>query len=626
MVLHNSERIVYRRRVVKELSPESFALSKLSTGIHGLKLQEDWMTFFMSENSSSILGVPTQQLLDSPKLWIRRIHPADVDAVRGALQSTTDINEKHISYRFRDANERYRWIGLRCSRQDSDSIVGVFQDITRQRFLEYADRIHFAGRNSLRALLDTNDLNFSINSFLSFLGNAMLVDSARLTRFRKDGNTFTTHEWLRSESEQKVDLPISVQPDVANWWKEQFASVGVVSIPDTSEATIPNSVREQISKQETKAIMAAPAIINGVYEGYVSFETYKDRIWLPLEIEEATHIIDGYARSVERRIEDRKQIAEEFNIRRSEERYRLLTSHSPVILFGIDADGIFTLSEGLGLESMGAGAGEVVGASVYQVYRNYPDILEQVNTALSGVESHGLTNIGDNYFEVWFTPVQDEEQVVIGISGVAVDITRRYKLEQQQTIMMSELDHRVKNNIAAVMSLVGLSKGGADSIDEFTKTLDGRLHALSVAHSTLAKSHWSGASMGDILRLTLDPYITGGIERLQFKGPDVELPGLLARPMCMVIHELATNAVKYGALSTPEGSLTISTELPAKSNLVKITWLETGGPKIETKIKSGTGTSLLKGLVDHEMQGTITLNYLLEGLLCQIEVPLDITS
>jgi PAS domain S-box-containing protein len=611
---------------VKELSPESFALSKLSTGIHGLKLQEDWMTFFMSENSSSILGVPTQQLLDSPKLWIRRIHPADVDAVRGALQSTTDINEKHISYRFRDANERYRWIGLRCSRQDSDSIVGVFQDITRQRFLEYADRIHFAGRNSLRALLDTNDLNFSINSFLSFLGNAMLVDSARLTRFRKDGNTFTTHEWLRSESEQKVDLPISVQPDVANWWKEQFASVGVVSIPDTSEATIPNSVREQISKQETKAIMAAPAIINGVYEGYVSFETYKDRIWLPLEIEEATHIIDGYARSVERRIEDRKQIAEEFNIRRSEERYRLLTSHSPVILFGIDADGIFTLSEGVGLESMGAGAGEVVGASVYQVYRNYPDILEQVNTALSGVESHGLTNIGDNYFEVWFTPVQDEEQVVIGISGVAVDITRRYKLEQQQTIMMSELDHRVKNNIAAVMSLVGLSKGGADSIDEFTKTLDGRLHALSVAHSTLAKSHWSGASMGDILRLTLDPYITGGIERLQFKGPDVELPGLLARPMCMVIHELATNAVKYGALSTPEGSLTISTELPAKSNLVKITWLETGGPKIETKIKSGTGTSLLKGLVDHEMQGTITLNYLLEGLLCQIEVPLDITS
>ncbi len=617
---------MYRRGVVNERSPESFALSKLSTGIHCLEFQEDWMTTFMSDNGSSILGMATQNLLESPELWVGRIHPSDVDAVRGALRSTTDTTEKHISYRFRDVNEKYRWIGLRCTRQDSNTVVGVFQDITRNRLLEYADRIHFAGRNSLRALLDSNDLSYSINSFLSFLGKAMLVDRARLTRFRKDGNTFITHEWLRNESEQATELPIEVQLDVANWWRDQFISVGVVSIHDTNDSTLPKEVLKNIVEQGTGAIMAAPAIINGVFEGFISFETFKDRIWLPLEIEESTHIIEGYARSVERRIEDRKQIAEEFNIRRSEEQYRLLTSHSPVILFGIDSSGIFTLSEGLGLESMGAGAGEVVGSSVYQVYRNYPDILEQVNTALSGVESHGLTNIGDNYFEVWFTPVYDNDKVVIGISGVAVDITRRYKLEQQQTIMMSELDHRVKNNIAAVMSLVGLSKGSSDSIDEFTKTLDGRLHALSVAHSTLSKSHWNGASMRDILQLTLEPYISGGIERIQFKGPDVELPGLLARPMCMVIHELATNAAKYGALSTTEGSILVSTDLPAQCNTVKLTWSESGGPQISSPIKAGVGTSLLEGLIDHEMNGSILLDYLPEGLVCQIEVPLDVNS
>ena len=611
---------------MNELSPEIFALSKLSTGIHCLELKDDWVTSFMSENGTTILGMSKQNLIESPELWIGRIHPADVDALRGALQSTTSTIEKHISYRFRDANEKYRWIGLRCTRQDSDTVVGVFQDITRQRMLEYSDRIHFAGRNSLRALLDSNDLNYSINSFLSLLGNAMLVDRARLTRFRKDGNTFITHEWVRSESVEKLTLPSDVDPEISTWWKEQFTSVGVVSIPDTKNATLPKFIQEELEKLGTGAVIAAPAVINEIFEGFVSFESFKDRIWLPLEIEETTHIIQGYSRLVERRIEDRKQIAEEFNIRRSEEQYRLLTSHSPVILFGIDADGIFTLSEGLGLESMGAGAGDVVGKSVYHVYRNYPDILEQVNTALSGVESHGLTHIGDKYFEVWFTPVYDDEQTVIGISGVAVDITRRYKLEQQQTIMMSELDHRVKNNIAAVMSLVGLSKGSAHSIDEFTETLDGRLHALSVAHSTLAKSHWNGASMRDILQLTLEPYLSGGVEKLQFKGPDVELPGLLARPMCMVIHELATNAAKYGALSITEGSILIKTELPAKSKTVKLVWVETGGPAITTKVVPSTGMSLLEGLVEHEMHGNIILNYLPEGLVCQIEVPLDVNT
>jgi two-component sensor histidine kinase len=213
--------------------------------------------------------------------------------------------------------------------------------------------------------------------------------------------------------------------------------------------------------------------------------------------------------------------------------------------------------------------------------------------------------------------------MIVGISGVAVDITRRNKLEQQQTIMMSELDHRVKNNIAAVMSLVTLSQQGAKNIDDFAKTLDGRLHALAVAHSTLAKSHWSGAWMRDILLLTLQPYMSGSEERIVFEGPDVELLGLLARPMCMIIHELATNAVKYGSLSNESGVVTISSE-HFEQNELRLSWVESGGPKITGKCFSGTGTSLLEGLVDHEMHGSIEMQFAEDGLVCQITVPLTV--
>jgi len=603
--------------------PDTFAQANLSIGIHCLEFKDDWCTRYLSENGTTILGVPTKNLIDSPNLWIGRIHPADVDAVRGALRSTNEKTEKHISFRFRDSKDGYHWIGFRCKRRDDNTIVGVFRDITLQRILEYTDRIHFAGRNSLRLLLDSSELSDSINGFLGLLGNAILVDRAKLVRIRKDGRAFITHEWVRLDTEEKLELPIQLSSESAEWWKNNLDKFGVVSVTDIHDEAIPTALQKEMAGFSAGATMAVQAKINGVIEGFVYFETTGKRTWLPIEIEEAKHVVEGYSRSVERRIEDRKQIAEEFHLRRSEEQYRLLTAHSPVILFGINSEGIFTLSEGLGLESMGAGAGDVVGKSVYQIYRNYPDILKQVNTALAGTESHGLTHIGEKCFEVWFTPVRDEEKIVIGLSGVAVDITLRNKLEQQQTIMMSELDHRVKNNIAAVMSLVGLSRQDAQSTDAFVETLNGRLHALSVAHSTLAKSHWNGAWMRDILMLTLQPYMIGPTERIHFEGPDVELPGMLARPMCMVIHELATNAVKHGALTVENGSIVITTLLSDDKNTVHLSWKERGADPISSDIKRGTGTSLLEGLVGHEMNGVIAMDYATDGLVCEIDLPLD---
>ena len=604
---------------------DTFALAKLSSGIQCLQFNGEWKTVHATESVQLVLGITVKQLLESADLWIKRIHPSDVDVVRAALDQVTCEEEMSISYRIRDDNNRYRWIGYWCKKMDDGTVVGVLRDITRNRVQEYADRIHIAGRNSLSTLLDSSDLNESIGQFLHIFGSALVVDRARLVRFRKDGCAFITHEWVRNEHIEKIELPQEIPAEAKQWWKEQFDTSNQVVINNCKKFAFTAPVAAIIKECAVGAVMAVPAKIYGEIEGFVCFEISGDRDWLTLEIEEAKHIIDGYARSVERRIDDRNQIAEEFNLRRSEEKYRQLTSHSPVILFGIDSEGIFTLSEGLGLESMGAGAGAVVGKSVYQVYRNYPDVLEQVNAALAGTESHGLTHIGDMCFEVWFTPVWDEERMVVGISGVAVDITLRNKLEQQQTIMMSELDHRVKNNIAAVISLVTLSQQGAKTIDDFAKTLDGRLHALAVAHSTLAKSHWSGAWMRDILSLTLQPYMSGSVNRISFEGPDVELPGLLARPMCMVIHELATNAVKHGSLSNDKGFVSITIE-HLDQNEIRLTWKEKNGPKITGECIGGTGSSLLEGLVDHEMHGKIKMQFAEDGLVCQIVVPLTIES
>jgi two-component sensor histidine kinase len=607
---------------VESFSPESFALKYLSSGIHCLSQNGDWQTTYVTENASTILGIPSQTLLETPILWISRVHPDDVDAVRAALQSVQQTIEMNISYRFRDSKDRYRWIGFRCKRNIDNLIIGVLRDITRLRSLEYSDRIHLAVSNSLSLILDSSDLNTSIIGFLGVYGDALVVDRGRLVRFRNDGRTFVTHEWNRSANNDQSELPEPISPELAQWWKEQLFNDGVVAISSGSDMELPDSIASEFKRWINGSVIALSIVINGELEGFASFESKHNRAWLPIELDEAKTIIAGYTRSVERRIEDRHQAVQEYELRLSEEKYRVLTVNSPVILFGIDPSGVFTLSEGIGLESMGAEPGGVVGHSVYEVYRNYPDILDHVSNALQGSESNGVVHIGAKCFEVWFTPVFDDDKVVDGISGVAVDITPRFELEQRQTIMMRELDHRVKNNIASVISLVGLSKKGADSIDDFAKTLDGRLHALNVAHSALAKSHWSGVWLKDILLLTLQPYIVGSDEAIRLEGSDVELPGVLSRPMCMVIHELATNAVKHGSLSIEQGRVVVETEVLKSGDAVKLTWTETDGPKVVSVQDPGTGTSLLEGLVDHEMNGTITIEFNETGLVCQIEVPL----
>ncbi len=609
-------------------TPETIAFSKLTIGIHSLACnkkakQSEWITSSITDNGSKILGVSIEDLRGQNDLWVGRIHPNDIDAVIAALSETDESTERTIFYRFRDAKERYRWVEFRFSKTSDLAVVGFISDGTQARANEYFSRLHIAGRSSLASLLESSDINANINSFLKTLGSALAVDRARLVRFRVDGRAFITHEWLRREKDVNIELPTQVPDEAVVWWKNKLEQDGSIAIESGDRSDLPQGVTKVIEEFSVNAILAVPAVINGVVEAFACFEiTEGVRYWLPNEILEATIVLNGYARSIERRIEDRKQAAEEFKLRSSEERYRLITSHSPVVLFGIDAEGIFTLSEGLGLGAMGAQAGDVVGKSMYELYRNYPEVLEHANLALAGEESHARIKIGDQIFETWFTPVKDEDEIIVGVSGVSVDITRRHELEEQQLIMMRELDHRVKNNIASVMSLVELSKHGASSVQEYAKTLDGRLHALAVAHSTLAKSQWSGAWLRDILQLTLQPYMVGTRSQIQFEGPDVELFGILARPMCMIVHELATNALKHGALKVESGNVLVSTKI-LSSEHVQLSWKETDGPEVPSERSPRTGTSLLEGLVSHEMNGTISLDFKKSGLLCIIKVPLN---
>jgi PAS domain S-box-containing protein len=207
------------------------------------------------------------------------------------------------------------------------------------------------------------------------------------------------------------------------------------------------------------------------------------------------------------------------------------------------------------------------------------------------------------------------------VRGSITDITERVRSEQRQALLMRELDHRVKNNLATVLSLTEQSAADADSVDELRRSLTGRIRAIADLHRRLAHKQWEGMDLAEVLALTFAAYNNGeGADRIQFGGDPFTIPPETCTALCMVTHELATNAVKYGALSQATGRVDVTWK--AVESGIEIEWVETGGPATQTPEHSGYGTRLISGLVQHELGGRVNTTYPSGGLRCKIFIPL----
>lgn len=210
------------------------------------------------------------------------------------------------------------------------------------------------------------------------------------------------------------------------------------------------------------------------------------------------------------------------------------------------------------------------------------------------------------------------------VTGVLIDITERKRAEQRQRLMVAELDHRVKNNLAAVLSLAEQSMRTTASAQEFYTVFVNRVRALARLHGALAHSHWQHINLRSIVEQTLAAFHTSSSSEVILEGKDVLLPGRIGSPLALTLHELATNAVKHGSLSSLTGSLAISWEIqeaPGQRSL-RMTWKESGGPTVATPVRRGLGRDLIEGGLAHELGGEVKLLFQPEGVMCEIVVPI----
>ncbi|UCI16985.1 PAS domain S-box protein [Mesorhizobium sp. B2-1-8] len=201
------------------------------------------------------------------------------------------------------------------------------------------------------------------------------------------------------------------------------------------------------------------------------------------------------------------------------------------------------------------------------------------------------------------------------------DITDRKRLEERQKLLLGELSHRVKNTLTVVQSMVRQTLRNTTSTEAFVITFEGRLSALANAHKLLLDTHWQGAELGALIKSQLQAYLVGGSKRIRIKGKPVMLTAEQATPFGLVLHELATNAAKYGSLSSSEGYVLLTWSITGGNDnrQVNVVWQEVDGPRVIKPERAGFGSLLIeKGIPG----ATVQHQFLPDGVVCTIELPL----
>jgi PAS domain S-box-containing protein len=228
--------------------------------------------------------------------------------------------------------------------------------------------------------------------------------------------------------------------------------------------------------------------------------------------------------------------------------------------------------------------------------------------------------------EVWFEETGRAEFDASGrhlrLKGLTYDITERKRAEEQQRLLVRELDHRVKNVLASVGAVAQRTREGSGSIDEFLQAFDGRIQSMANAHALLSRSHWKGVGLAELVRNELESCVREGGAHVE--GPDVLISAEATQPIAIVLHELVTNASKYGALSVPDGLITVRWDCQKDDHSgvrLLLEWIETGGPPVVAPSRTGYGTRAIRSLVPYELGGAVELFFDATGVRCRLEIP-----
>jgi two-component sensor histidine kinase len=206
------------------------------------------------------------------------------------------------------------------------------------------------------------------------------------------------------------------------------------------------------------------------------------------------------------------------------------------------------------------------------------------------------------------------------LAQAGIDAAEQKVMEGMQRLLLEELHHRIKNVLATVMAIASQSLRNADSVEHGREAIESRLLALGRVHDLLLKTNWTSAKLASLVQTAIEPFDKGA--RFSVEIPDIDVSPAAVLPLAMIINELCTNAVKYGSLSNANGGVAISATVDASKERFSFTWVETGGPPVQTPTHTSFGTRLIEQGFVGELRGEAHLSFEPSGVVCNLDIPL----
>jgi PAS domain S-box-containing protein len=222
---------------------------------------------------------------------------------------------------------------------------------------------------------------------------------------------------------------------------------------------------------------------------------------------------------------------------------------------------------------------------------------------------------------IFVNPVRDERGALVQHFVSLVDVTKHKQAQARAKTLIDELNHRVKNTLSTMQSIVWQAFKNASDTEAIRESIEARLFALSRSHDLLTREHWESAGLRDLVNDALEPFgvANGRAERFSITGSDVRLPPKAILALGIALHELATNAVKYGAFSNAAGSILIAWAIEGERLVLR--WQERNGPSVTPASRKGFGSQVLERGLAHELEGEVHLDFQPNGVACTINIP-----